>query len=362
MILFNHFQRQYQKYKKEIDTAIQGVLDSGWYILGQQVKDFEQKLAQYSGVEYAVGVASGTEAITLALMVYDIGLNDEVITTSLTAFPTITGILQAGATPKIVDILDKNGLINVQLIEEKITKKTKAIIPVHLYGQPCAMDKIMELAKAYQLVVIEDCAQAIGARYLHKKVGSWGDCGAFSFYPTKNLGAYGDAGAVTTNHKETYLRLLSLRNYGQKNRYEHEEKGINSRLDEMQAAILNAKISFLDKDNQKRKDIARLYRQNLKHIMFLEEDSHSDAVYHLFVIKDKNRDKLKQYLEEKEIQTLIHYPMPINKQKAYLWQKEEVFSICQKFTKEILSLPCYPELLESELSQIINGVNSFYEK
>lgn len=231
MIPFNNFKLHYQNTKQTVDKAISRVMESGWYVLGKEVENFEKEFSDYIGVDYCVGVASGTEAITLAIMANNLGIGDEVITTNVTAFPTITGIKQAGCTSVVVDVLEKDGLIDYSKIEEKITPKTKAIIPVHLYGQSCHMDPIMAIAEKHNLIIIEDCAQATGASYKSKKCGSIGICGTFSFYPTKNLGAFGDGGAITTNNKEIYHKLLSLRNYGQTKRYHHESEGINSRME-----------------------------------------------------------------------------------------------------------------------------------
>jgi dTDP-4-amino-4,6-dideoxygalactose transaminase len=359
MILFNDFKKSYFKIKPEIDEAISRVLNSGWFILGKETEQFETNFARYLNAKYCVGVANGTEAIALALMAYDIGEGDEVITTNLTAFPTITGILQAGAIPVVVDINEADGLLDCSKIEGKITKKTKAIVPVHLYGQSCDMDPIVELAKQYQLKIIEDCAQSVGATYKEKKCGTIGHCGAFSFYPTKNLGAMGDAGAIVTNDETVYQQLLSLRNYGQTKRYYHESKGINSRLDEIQSAILNVKLKYLDKQNQTRNRIAEYYQENLKTVECLFVNSYGIPVNHLFVIKTLHRDSLIQHLQKNEVQALIHYPVPINKQKAFLWQKDELLERSSHFANSVLSIPIYPELSENEIITIVKTINEF---
>jgi len=360
MILFNNFKLQYKKIKEDIDSAIKSVLDSGWFILGKEVKSFEIEFAEYIGVSYCVGVASGTEAITLSLISMDIGEGDEVITTNLTAFPTITGIIQSGAMPVVVDINIENGLIDCNKIEKKITSKTKAIVPVHLYGQSCNMSKIVEIATNYNLKIIEDCAQSAGTKYLTKKTGSIGNCNAFSFYPTKNLGAYGDAGAVTTNDKRIYERLLKLRNCGQSTRYFHDDKeGINSRLDEIQASILRVKLKHLDEWNNKRRQIAQFYRENLINVDCLEENSFSKNSYYLFVIKSNNRNELIQYLKINNIQSLIHYPIPINKQNAYPYPKKEELENSNRFSNSILSIPIYPELKKNEIEKIVSTINEF---
>lgn len=361
MILFNDFKKEYKTIQQEIQSAIQRVLDSGWFVLGKEGENFEKEFAQYIGTRYCVGVANGTEAIALALQAMDIGSGDEVITTNMTAFPTITGIRQAGATPVVVDICAEDGLIDYRQIESKITPRTKAIVPVHLYGQCCAMEQINRIASQHHLKVMEDCAQAAGSLYQGKKAGSLGDAASFSFYPTKNLGAYGDAGAITTSDPLIYERLLALRNYGQTKRYYHDYEGINSRLDELQAAILRAKLPYLDQWNQKRRQIAARYREKLEGVECLQEHSYGQMNYHLFVIKTPHRDELMKWLEENGIKTLIHYPVPIHRQKAFPGQKEEGMPRTQEFAGSILSLPLYPELTESEVETIIHTVNRFFK-
>lgn len=359
MIPFNDFKKHYQNMKPLIDEAISKVMNSGWYVLGEEVANFEREFAHYLNANFCVGVASGTEALTLCLMANEIGAEDEVITTSVTAFPTITGIIQSGAKPVVVDVFEKDGLIDYTKVTEKINAKTKAIIPVHLYGQSCDMDPIIKIAKDHNLIVIEDCAQAVGATYKNKKCGTIGSCGAFSFYPTKNLGAYGDAGAVITNDEIIYKKLLSLRNYGQTKRYHHEYNGINSRLDEIQAAVLRVKLSFLDEWNDKRANIAAYYKKYIKGVEFLEEHNYGSSANHLFVIKVPDRDKLIGYLNSNEIEVWIHYPIPIHKQKAFLDQKEEKLKYAEDFTSKILSLPIYPELSEEKLHKIVTVINNY---
>lgn len=359
MILFNDFSKEPEELKQEIHQALQRVVDSGWFILGKELEAFESAFADYIGTRYCVGVASGTEAIALSLMAQDIGSGDEVITTNLTAYPTITGILQSGAQPVVVDIFSKNGLIDYTRIEEKITSRTAAIVPVHLYGQSCQMEEIKALSGRNNLILIEDCAQAAGATFKNRKCGSMGDCGAFSFYPTKNLGAYGDGGAITTNDEIIYKKLLSLRNYGQTKRYYHESKGINSRLDEIQAAILLAKLKYLDPFNEERQQIALAYRDGLQHVECLTQESYGTPCYHLFVIKSHRRDQLSEYLKAHDIQTLMHYPVPVNRQKAFKWQQEENMENSLEFAESILSLPIYPGLAKPTIDQIIQTVNEF---
>jgi dTDP-4-amino-4,6-dideoxygalactose transaminase len=359
MILLNDFKKQYHSIQTEIDDAIKRVLESGWYIMGKELEAFEHEFASYIGVKYCVGVASGTEAIALSLMSLGIGKDDEVIVPCFTAFPSITGIIQAGAIPVLVDVNPGDGLINIKKIEEKITSKTMAILPVHIYGQSCDMVPLLKIASAHKLKVIEDCAQSTGALYGEKKAGSFGDCSAFSFYPTKNLGAIGDGGAVCTNSKDCYEKLLQLRNYGQSKRYYHDVEGINSRLDEIQAAILRVKLKYLDTWNQKRRCIARIYRERIKTVDFIDENDYGQPCYHLFVIKCKDRERLIEYLNKIGINVLIHYPVPVNRQKAFIRQKNEHFPGTEFLSSQVLSLPIYPELANGEIETIISAINEF---
>lgn len=359
MILFNDFRLQYDQIKEEIDSSIQRVLNSGRYILGKEVESFEKEFAEYIGVNYCVGVASGTEAIALLLMALNIGGNKEVITTNLTAFATITGIMQSGAVPVVSEVSIVDGLIDCDRIEERITSKTKAIVPVHLYGQSCDMDRILKIAAEYNLKVVEDSAQAVGATFKGKKAGALGDCGAFSFYPTKNLGAYGDGGAVTVNDEELYKKLLMLRDYGKSSRYHYEIKGLNSRLDEFQAAILRVKLRYVDQWNQRRKEIAAFYRQNLRSVQCLKQNSYGESNCHLFVVKSNHRDNLMDHLKANGIESLIHYPVPINKQRAFPAKKEDELEASNRFVDSVLSLPIHPGLRKEELTQIVEVTNEF---
>ncbi len=360
MILFNDFKQEYQLIRKDINDAIRRVLDSGWYILGKECESFEKEFAAYIGTNYCVGVANGTEAIALALSAMDIGKGDEVITTNLTAYPTITGILQAGAKPRVIDIRTDDGLIDCNKIESNITSATKAIVPVHLYGQCCNMDELQQIATKHSLKLMEDCAQSAGSTYKGKKAGTFGETASFSFYPTKNLGAYGDAGAITTNNKEIYEKLLSLRNYGQTKRYYHDNIGINSRLDEMQAAILRAKLPHLDQWNLRRKEIAGMYRKGLQHVNCLTEHEYGQMNYHLFVIKTTKRDALLEHLNQQGICALIHYPVPINEQQSFPRQKGEKLDNTIQFSSSILSLPIHPVLTNAEVETTIKTVNNFF--
>ena len=358
MIKFNNFNTEYNFIKSEIDTSIARVISSGWYILGIELSNFEKLFSKYLSSNYCVGVGSGTDALAISLMCLNIGKGDEVITTSLTAYPTITGILNSGAKPVLVDVYKSNALMDVEKIEAKINKKTKAIMPVHLYGQSCDMNMITKIAKKHNLAVVEDCAQATGALYKGKKVGTIGDCGAFSFYPTKNLGAYGDGGAIVTNSEKIYLKAKLYRNYGQEDKYNHTLNGLNSRLDEIQAAVLATKLKFLDNWNRKRREIAKKYSTELKTVDFLKNDSDSLHVHHLYVVKSNNRDKLVNHLTKNGVETLIHYPLPINKQKAFFKMENETYENADKITKQILSLPINPWLKDDEINSIIEIINS----
>lgn len=358
-IPLNDFKLSYKLEKKSIDSAIARVLKSGWFILGEELMNFEKNLAKYLEVKYAVGVANGTEAITLALVSLGIKRGDEVITTNMTAYPTIIGIEQTGAKAVLVDIDSKTGLIDPKDIIKHITKKTKAIVPVHMYGQSCNMDDILKISKKYKIQIMEDCAQSIGAKYKNKITGSFCRVASLSFYPTKNLGALGDAGAIITSDETIYRKLLKLRNYGQSIRYYHEEQGINSRLDEIQAAILSEKLKKLSHNIKQRRKIAKLYDATLKNIVYVPEAKNCFHTYHLYVIKHKKRDELQKFLKDNGVQSLIHYPVPINKQLAFKFQKKEKFPNTEKFTEEILSIPIYPELKLSQAKRIAMLINKF---
>ena len=292
LIKINNFQEEYDSIKGEIDSSIQRVLSSGRFILGTELERFEISFADYLETKFCIGVGSGTDALTLSLMGLGIGKGDEVITSCLTAYPTIVGIINSGAFPVLIDINTEDALIDANKVEKKINNKTKAIIPVHLYGQSTDMSGIQKVAKKFNLKVIEDCAQATGTLYKNKKVGTIGDCGAFSFYPTKNLGAYGDGGIITTNDEEVFNKISLLRNYGQENRYIHKFSGLNSRLDELQAAILTTKLNYLDSWIEKKRNNARKYLNSLKNVESLRDNYENFHSYHLFVIKSRERERL----------------------------------------------------------------------
>ena len=363
MIPISDIKRQYDSIKSEVDEAISAVFKESWFILGKQNESFEKEFASYVNTSYAVGVGSGTEAIHLALVAAGVGNGDEVITVPNTAVFTISAITFAGAKPILVDVDENNFLINVKNIEKAITKKTKAIIPVHLYGQCADIDAIMTIAKKYNLTVIEDACQAHGAEYNGIKAGSIGDFGAFSFYPSKNLGCYGDGGMITTNNADMAIKLKMLRNGGQEKRYYHKIKGFNSRLDEIQAAVLRVKLKYLDKWNNMRRNNAKLYDTLITNVKIIKPKEMPDHthVYHLYVIKTEKRDELSNYLKEKGIQTLIHYPIPVHMQEAYddLNIKKGQYGNAETCAEHILSLPMFPELSKNEIETVAEALNNY---
>ena len=353
---------QYNSYKKEIDTAISSVLTKGNYILGDEVKSFEQEFSDFIGVDYGIGVGNGTDALLVALKACGVGPEDEVITVSHTAVATATSIIMSGAKPVLVDIEPNFYSIDLSKLESAITEKTKAIILVHLYGCPAEIENIKKITKKHNIFLIEDCAQAHGAVYKDSKVGSFGDLSCFSFYPTKNLGAIGDGGMVLTKDDSLAERCFELREYGWKERYSSSTFGWNTRLDEIQAAILRVKLKYLDIDNKKRKRIAQMYKELLDDsiIELPKERKESSHVYHLFVIQSDNRDSLMEYLHQKDIFVNIHYPLPIHLQPFYksILQTKEL-KITESIAKKILSLPMYPELLDEEVEEVSVAVNNF---
>ncbi len=351
--------KQYEQLKDELKEPIEKVMLSGGFILGEDVGLFEKEFAGYCGVKYGIGVNSGTDALFLACLASGIRKGDEVITPAYTYIATSLGISISSAKPVFVDIEEKTYCMDAAKIEKAITKKTKAILLVHLYGHPADMDPIMKIAKKHKLKVIEDCAQAHGALYKDKKVGSFGDAACFSFYPTKNLGAFGDGGMVVTDSEEVRNNMLLLRDYGRKGRYEHIIKGYNSRLDTLQAAILRVKLKHLDEWNEKRRKNASLYAKLFKNaktkIILPSEEDYAKHVYHLYTVRVKNRKDVMERLAEDGVRTLIHYPIPIHLQECYksLGYKKGDFPVSEKCCEEILSLPMYPELAEEEIRYVV---------
>ncbi len=354
MILCSNPKEQYLAHSEEIKNAIDCVLNSGRYILGSEVAAFENEFADFVGTKHAIGVANGTDALHLALKAFNIGFNDEVITPSHTAVATASAIAMSGAKPIFVDIENEFYTIDVTKIKAAITPQTRAIIAVHIYGQPCDMKTLLAIAKEHNLVLIEDCAQAHGAEFDGKKVGSIGDIGCFSFYPTKNLGAIGDGGAITTNSGEIYAKIQALREYGwQDDRISHF-CGFNSRLDEIQAAILRVKLKYLAKDTQKRNEIANIYFEKLKNIVTLPKiRPNCTHAFHLFVIMINNRDGVQEALKQDGIYALVHYSAAVHMQPAFLDTKTNLANT-QNILDKILSLPMYPELAEHEILQVCN--------
>ena len=356
--------KQYNELKDELKEPMEKVVMSGGFILGEDVGLFEKEFAEYCGVKYGIGANSGTDALFLACLASGIGKGDEVITPAYTYIATSLGISMAGAKPVFVDTEEKTYCIDVTKIEKAITKKTRAILLVHLYGHPADIGPIIEVAKKHKLKVIEDCAQAHGALYKNKKVGSFGDAACFSFYPTKNLGAYGDGGMVVTNSEEVKDKMLLLRDYGRKGRYEHVIKGYNSRLDTLQAAILRVKLKHLDEWNEKRRKNAALYTKLFKEakldIVLPYEAEYAKHVYHQYTVRVKNRKNVMEKLANEGVRTLIHYPIPVHLQECYkeLGYKRGTFPVAEKCCESIMSLPIYPELTEEEIRHVVNTLKT----
>jgi dTDP-4-amino-4,6-dideoxygalactose transaminase len=352
-----------ERYRDEIGRAIKRVIDSGWYLHGKEVEKFEKEFARFCGVKYAVGVANGLDALIVSLRVLGIGKGDEVIVPANTYIATILAITANSATPVLVEPNINTYNIDPEKIEAAITSKTKAIMPVHLYGQACDMTVILEIAKKYNLKIIEDCAQAHGALHNKKRVGSFGDCNGFSFYPGKNLGALGDGGMVTTNNKAFAKKIRAIRNYGSFAKYKNLYKGINSRLDEIQAGILSVKLSHLKNDNEKRRNIAKYYLENIKNSAIIlpkmKPDDPKSHVWHLFVIRCKTRNDLQKYLLDNGIETIIHYPIPPHKQEAYAEFNNLDLPISEQIHNEVLSLPISPVMTTGEMQKVVKIINKY---
>ena len=352
----------YEEFREEFDAAYHRVMDSGWYLLGHELEAFESEFAAYCGVKHSFGVGNGLDAIHLILRGVDIGPGDEVIVPSHTFIASWLGVTFAGATPVPVEVDPRTFNLDPALIEAAITERTKAILVVHLYGQTADMDPILEIARRYNLKVVEDAAQAQGARYKGRRAGSLGDAGAFSFYPGKNLGAFGDAGGVTTNDPELAERIACLRNYGSKVKYQHEEVGLNSRLDELQAAFLRVKLRHLDEWNQRREKIASRYLSQLAGfspaLTVPHVPSWASPAWHLFVIAHPERDLLQKKLLDEGVSTLIHYPIASHQSGAYAGFKftDGAFPVAGNLARTVLSLPIGPHLDASQVDEIISTV------
>ena len=363
MIPFVDLKAQYHSIKPEVDAAIARVLESGQFILGEEVAAFEEEFADYCDVQFGVGVNSGTSALHLALLAAGIGPGDEVITVPLTFVATVAAICYSGARPVFVDVDPFSFNIDVTKIEAAITERTRAIVPVHLYGQPADMAPILDIAQRHRLTVIEDAAQAHGAEYRGKKVGSLGDLACFSFYPSKNLGAYGEGGMVVTNSPEYATALRTLSNHGQDHKHHHGMKGYNYRLEELQAAVLRVKLRHLEEWTGRRRQHAYQYNRLLDGagIETPEEMPGVRHVYHLYVLRSTQRDALQAHLAARGIGTGIHYPLPVHLQEGYrdLRYTEGDFPVAEACARSLLSLPMYPELTESQIEEIAEVVGSF---
>ncbi len=360
-----HLGQQHATIKEEILKRIELLLDSGNYILGEETSTFEKQFSKLCNTEYALGLGNGTDTLILSMRALNIGAGDEVITAPNSYLASASSIALVNATPVFADVRDDYN-IDPNQVEQVITKKTKAIIPVHLTGRPADMDAIMAIAKKHSLYVIEDCAQAVGARFKNKSVGSFGITGSFSLHPLKNLGACGDGGMVTTNNAELFEYLSKARTHGHKNRDEVDFWSFNTRLDNLQAAILNVKFNELEKWNNRRREIAEKYFAGLNHLpIYVPKDREYEySVYHTFIIQTDKRDSLMNYLKGQAIDTKIHYPIPIHLQKAaaYLGYKKGDFPVTEKQCENILSLPVYPQLSNEQVEYVVEKINSFYKK
>ncbi len=354
---------QFEEIRDEVMKEIEGVLQSSRYILGEKVRGLEERLALYHGVRAAIGVASGTDALNLSLKALGLKEGDEVITTPFSFFATVEAILYQGAHPVFADIDSRTLNIDPVSIEEKITPRTRAVLPVHLFGLPADMTRIREIADRHNLLIIEDCAQAFGATFGGRKVGSFGDTGCFSFYPSKNLGAYGDGGAIVTDNRDIEEEIRSLRNHGSSGGYIHEMIGMNSRLDEIQAAVLLVKLKRIDRYNELRRQKARFYTGELsEYVLCPVEPQESLHVYHQYTIRTPERDRIREVLGKEGISSVVYYPLPLHLQKAlrYLGWNEGDFPVAEKVSREVLSLPIYPEIEESSIGMVCDTIKRLF--
>lgn len=361
MIKFLDLKKINNRYREEIASRIKDILDKGWYLQGEENENFTKNFANFCGTKFALGVANGLDALNLIIKAYGFGNGDEIIVPANTYIATILAISENGCIPILVEPDIKTYNINPDSIEEKITSKTKAIMVVHLYGQAVQMGKIWKIAKKYNLKIIEDSAQAHGAIYQENRTGNLGDASGFSFYPGKNLGCIGDGGAVTTNDEELFNKIKAIANYGSDRKYHHIYKGVNSRLDEIQAAVLDIKLKHLDSDNNKRREISKYYRENIKNSKIILPETYDEKshVWHIFAVRTQNRDEFQKYLTEKGIQTIIHYPTPPHKQGAYKEWNNLSFPITEEIHNTILSLPISPVMTDSEIEKVVEVVNEF---
>jgi len=359
-ILANDLTRHTETFRDELDAAYKTVLNSGWYILGKEVDLFEREFADYLGTQHCVGLASGLDALVLAFRLLGIGRGDEVLVASNAYIACVMGITANDATPVFVEP-DGNYNIDASRIESHVTEKTKAILAVHLYGRPCDMDGIAAVAEKHNLKIVEDCAQSHGARCGHGYTGALGDIACFSFYPTKNLGAFGDGGCLSTNDSAIAERCRTLRNYGRNAQHRFSEVGLNSRLDEMQAAFLRVKLKHLEETNAIRRKIARAYLRGIIHPEIALPEWDDGHVWHQFVVRSPERDVLRAYLREHSVCTEVHYPIPphLSECYAYLGYQEADFRVAEQYSREVLSLPMYPGLSDMEIAYIVDTVNAW---
>ena len=362
MIECNRLDEGFYRYQKEFEDKAISVLRSGWYIMGNELKSFEEQFAEYTGAKYCVGLASGLDALILAFAVLGIGAGDEVIVQANTYIASVMGVTRNGATPVFVEPDEYFG-INADAIEEKITDKTKAVLVVHLYGQCCDMEKVVAVCKKHNLRLIEDCAQSHGSKFNGKTSGTFGDIGCFSFYPTKNLGAFGDGGAIITNDPEINANMRIYRNYGSEKRYYNKVVGFNSRLDEIQAGLLSVRLKYLDELNKEKKDLADRYYAHINNplIELPKRREGSEHIFHQFVIRCNRRDELMEYLREKGIGTIIHYPIPphLSEAYSYLGYKEGAFPVTEEYADTVLSIPMYNGLSTEDQDIVIEAINEF---
>lgn len=364
MIPFLNLKALNVPYGQELINAITEVLDSGWYILGNKVKTFEKEFSEYCGVKETIGTGNCLDALTLIIRAYkELGVfreGDEILVPANTYIASILAISENRLNPVLIEPDINTYNLDVSRLEEKITSRTKAILTVHLYGRVSYSDELRSIADKYNLKIIEDCAQAVGAKFKGRKAGGLGDASGFSFYPSKNLGALGDAGAVTTNDEKLAEIIRALRNYGSQEKYHNKYKGINSRLDEMQAAVLSVKLKYLDSENERRRGIARQYLENIKNEkLILPQAAGESHVWHLFVVRTKQRDGFSKYLLDKGIETVIHYPVPPHKQPAFAEWNEKSYPITEEIHNTIISLPLYPTMANGEVSEVIKACNEF---
>lgn len=362
VVEFVNLKKQYRTIRREINRAVKTVLERQTFILGEELKKFEEEFARYLDARYVVGVDNGSDGLILALRALGVGHGDEVITPVNSFISTTLAITEVGATPVFVDIDSETHQLDVDQVSKKIIKKTKVILPVHLYGSPCDIESLSSLRRRRGIFLVEDACQAHGTKMNGRRLGTFGTLGVFSFYPGKNLGAYGNGGAVCTSDKQLYEKLLRLRNFGQRRKYHHEESGLNSKLDDLQAAVLRVKLKHLDEWNRKRNRWAKLYQQRLIGFKFPSVVKGGEPNRHLLVMEVEKRDGLLNYLLSKGIKAQVHYPIPIHLQKcySYLGYRHGDFPVAEEIAKKIISLPMYAELTAKEVSFVSITINRFY--